>query len=72
MIGVAAAVVLVLVIIVVSTVAHVNNPQRGVDSNAKGIYESALSDYNAGNYDAALSALNSIDSSWSDYKKRRN
>ena len=69
LIGVAAAVVLVLVIIVVSTVAHVNNPQRGVDSNAKGIYESALSDYNAGNYDAALSALNSIDSSWSDYKK---
>lgn len=69
LIGVAVAVVLVLVIIVVSTVAHVNNPQRGVDSNAKGIYESALNDYNAGNYDAALSALNSVDSSWSDYKK---
>lgn len=69
LIGIGAAVVLVLVIIIVSTVAHVNNPQRGIDSNAKGIYESALSDYNAGNYDAALSALNSIDTSWSDYNK---
>lgn len=69
LIGVAAAVVLVLIIVIVSTVSRVNNPQRGIDSNAKDVYESALSDYNAGNYDAALSALNSIDTSWSDYNK---
>lgn len=69
LIGVATAVVLVLIVIIVSVVAHVNNPQRGVDSNAKELYESALSDYNAGNYDAALSTLDSIDTSWSDYNK---
>ena len=60
---------LVLIVIIVSVVAHVNNPQRGIDSNAKELYESALSDYNAGNYDAALSTLDSIDTSWSDYNK---
>lgn len=69
LIGIVAAVVLVLIIIIVSIVAYVNNPQQGVDSNAKGMYESALSDYNTGNYDAALSTLNSIDASWSDYNK---
>lgn len=69
LLGIAAAIVLVLIIIIVSAVAHANNPQRGIDSNAKELYETALTDYNTGNYDAALNTLNSIDASWSDYNK---
>lgn len=69
LIGIATAVVLVLIIIIVSIVTYVNNPQRAIDSNAKEMYESALSDYNTRNYDAALSTLESIDMSWSDYNK---
>lgn len=65
--GIAAAVVLVIIIIVVSTIAR--GPQRRIDSNARDMYESALRDYNAGNYDSALSTLGAIDSSWSDYRK---
>lgn len=69
LIGVAAAVVLVIIIIVVSIVSHVNNPQREIDSNAQEMYESALSDVNAGKFDSALGTLDSIDTSWSDYNK---
>ena len=65
--GIAAAVVLLVIIIVVSTIAR--GPQRRIDSNARDMYESALRDYNAGNYDSALSTLGAIDSSWSDYRK---
>lgn len=69
LIGVAAAVVLVIIIIVVSIVSHVNNPQREIDSNAQEMYESALTDYNSGNYDSAISTLGAIDPSWTDYRK---
>ena len=65
--GIAAAVVLLIIIIVVSTIAR--GPQRRIDSNARDMYESALRDYNAGNYDSALSTLGAIDTSWSDYSK---
>ena len=65
--GIAAAVVLLIIIIVVSTIAR--GPQRRINSNARDMYESALRDYNAGNYDSALSTLGAIDASWSDYRK---
>lgn len=69
LIGIAAAVVLVIIIIVVGIIIHVNNPQREVDSNAKEMYESALTDCNSGNYNSALSTLGAIDPSWTDYQK---
>ena len=69
LIGIAAAAVLVVIICIISVVSHVNDPQRAINANASAQYESALNDVQAGKYDSALSTLNSIDASWSDYNK---
>lgn len=69
-IGIITAVaVLAIVVVIASVIGHVNDPQRDIDAAAKEQYEAAVQDVRAGNYDAALSTLDAIDPSWSDYYK---
>lgn len=67
--GVAAAAVVIVIIIISGIYSKANDPQRKIDADAKEMYESALDDYNKGQYDAALNTLNAIDPSWADYDK---
>lgn len=66
---IAAVFILAIVVIIASVVGRINDPQRDIDAAAKAQYESAVQDVRAGNYDAALSTLDTIDPSWSDYHK---
>lgn len=67
----ATAIILVIIITISSILGYFANPQRDIDAAAKEQYKSAVQDVRAGKFDSAISTLDAIDPSWSDYEKTK-
>lgn len=67
--GIAAVILIAIIIGIVSIKNYINDPQRDVDAAAKEKYEQAVDYLKARDYETALKVFDSIDSSWSNYSK---
>lgn len=61
--------VILFVAIALGVFYYMNTPQHKLDSEAKKTYSAAVQQAKNGEYDAAITTLNSIDTGWSNYQK---